>query len=270
MDKLIAQIGYLVIASFTATLLLYLITRIPRILSALSSLRNPLVVSELEKLFANSNPGMKWDRAHIIGNGQEKSIPFPIWECWVLLEDLELLNTFEGHILDKLFDVFSNSRICAITQPALVMLANLRSPLTQINSKVFPLNEHFKIPDDWFDKKLVLFDINVNTGSAMFNARSHFENKGWQISHFATMFLNDLIPKEKRVLHLPSSELSYLIKASEVVLQWKDEKSAIAEAMRTVKQADLSIRKWEDNHVIKSLELLEDYYFSLPNDLKKQ
>lgn len=212
---------------------------------------------KLYKSFADTNPGQSWKTISIEVDRKTIDVPFPDWGCWTMYHDPELFNRLSDKFVEELPRIDSNTKICALTQPALFFLGKIDDVLEENGAVIFPFEKDFPVPKEWAGSKLILFDINLNSGKTMGNAYTFFKSKKCNIANLQVIFYNDLIPHVKEFTTDPfvREKLLYILKASDIIKFW--ERHDVTNAVNTVREAIKGNIPWEDKAVINALKLLK-------------
>ena len=213
----------------------------------------------IEKMFALSNPGLQWKTVEVKVGQDVEIVPYPNWDCYVLFDDPAFFGEFHAQLMEHFESLFVEAKICAVSTAGLFFLGKIEGSLRAVQATVFPRDEHFPIPDEWRGAKLVLFDLNLNTGKTMIQADRFFRAMSWQPSAFVVVFHNDLVPQAERVFPTPDSGscFHYLYLASHVIRYWKD-RGAI-NVFQTVERAFAGALSWQDQTVREALTKLNIY-----------
>ncbi|MCI0558962.1 MAG: hypothetical protein MN733_10735 [Nitrososphaera sp.] len=257
MDEILVRVFYAVAASIILTVLVYFI---PSLRSAVYSgpfrYRYPASHDQIEGMLADANPGLTWKTSKA-AKAQQPPVIYPVWDCWVLFHELEFLEELSTQVLDRFDEVFYNAKICALTTPALFFLGILEEELRLSDAIIFPFDKRFSRPVEWVGTKLVLFDMNLNTGKTMCKAIEAFEKDNWPPTHCAVMLYNDLVPETEH--YCPSAtweqRISYLFLATSIMLRQTESKGKEPVTdIEIIREAFANRRSWEDKAVQEALK----------------
>lgn len=205
------------------------------------------------KSLATSNPGISWKTSKVKVDERIEMVPYPWWYAGDLLHNWDLLNDIGPLFLKQFGAILSNTKVCAVSGPALLFLGRFEESLRERGATIFPCDERFHIPDEWRGSSLVLFDLHFNTGNTMAKAAKFFQGIDWLPVHALVVLYNDLVPVPDRVYSgLDPEQTLYLYRASIVVQSWAN-KDAV-EAQILIHEAITGKRPWKEQGVQNALE----------------
>ena len=229
MEDLFLSLLLAVIASVAATFFVWLLPFLKATVTRGSYpiFRNKIMAARFEKRIALGNPGPEWHSVEIeVQPGQTREVPYLTWDCMTLFHGLEYMNELGLQFLHLLQDGVSSEKthLCAVTTPALYFLENIEPHLHELGFSPFSYDK-FKIKpkNEWKAQRLILFDLNWNTGSTMQNAAKYFESVGWPAEQSYVLLFNDTVPEEARC-KLPIHKPFYLYEVSNIIQHLEDTK----------------------------------------------
>jgi hypothetical protein len=206
---------------------------------------------------AAEHPDFEWTPIEFKIDQKKEELFCPVWNCWPIFQHPDILDGLLMLFRTR-FDPYidRNTKICAINQPSLFFLGKLDDWIQNRGAMVLPFDEHYPIIESWKTSKLVLFDMNLNTGKTMGNVSQYFVKLNWKPAHYLVLLYNNFLPTNGYFAHAPNwpKDLSYIYKASTVAANW--DRQDLAKSLLIVKDAIANRRSWSDSDVIESVELL--------------
>lgn len=192
--------------------------------------------------------------------GGTEAIPYPRWSCWDLFNDPELVRHLACEFLTQFADEMENAQISAVSFPAWRFLSGLETELRARGATIL------YVPSERRDgSRLVLFDLNINTGRTMAEAYEYYLAQGHRPASLWVLLFNDFLPAElrpemsrwvfKQLTQEGAENLRYLYRASEVAPCFKSE--PLAKALQRIYRLlwDKPVSAWnqEEREAVEEL-----------------
>jgi hypothetical protein len=263
MDTILRQVGLAILTSLALTVLVWVIPPLRKWfdITLFRSIGHPPFKAEMVVIIAGANPGQIWKEKVVEIKGNLESIPYPYWDCWALYHQPEIVSNLGFQFMEANENLLeSGIKVCAISNPALFFLGSIDDWIRSKGALIFPLEQSYPLARDWIrSSRLILFDINLNTGKTMSAALHYFRDLGWDPLRKMVVLFNDLVPDNEEFLNASGvmEQLTYLIKGSEITQHWKSQ--TVAEAVRIVQAGLRDTQSWDDEPIQGALRLLRTH-----------
>lgn len=212
---------------------------------------------EVGRAFAN--PGVTWAVEPIITDIGTHPILFPVLRWRVLWEEINypILQSLQKEFIEKFSQDIAGTWIYTISTNASDFLVELKANLQEIETTVTLYDPLRPTPPPPRDKRIVLFDVSLNTGMTLRAALKRLSKTKIYPSSMIFIIFNDLVPPAVRGEPWieAGADLKFLYTVSSLARNWK-EYEGIIEPLIVVRDALSGEIDWKDERATLALEKL--------------